>query len=247
VFLERTEHPGWLSNSYLLVDHDGGSGVLVDSNGVTEPLLAAIKRHSVKITHVLLTHGHEDHVVDCEQLASRLGAELVGHPLLRDSGIRPDRTIEHGDIIRSGGLELQAIATPGHCADHLAILVDGTDCLTADCLFKGTVGGTAGGGDHAFEDQRHSIMDVLMALPRETRVHPGHAGPTTIGAEWESNPFVRIWRGADSEGEEGCLVRDEPATLVLWGPDYDGTHKAWVRYADGRDAIVGGSQVVRTS
>ena len=36
-----------------------------------------------------------------------------------------------------------------------------------------------------------------------------------------------------------------PATLILFGPDYDGTHKAWVRYPDGRDAIVGGSQIER--
>lgn len=246
MILERTEHPDWLSNSYLLADHDGGSGVLVDSNGVADPLLAAIERHGLTITHVVLTHGHEDHVIGCEELANRLGADLVGHSLIRDSGIELDRTIGDGDTIRSGDLELEAIATPGHCLDHLAILVNGTDCLTADCLFQGTVGGTVGGGENGFDDQRRSIMDVLMALPSETRVHPGHAGPTTIGIEWERNPFIRIWRGVDSEGEATCLVRERPATLVLWGPDYDGTHKAWVRYPDGRDAIVAGSHVTRS-
>ena len=84
-----------------------------------------------------------------------------------------------------------------------------------------------------------------MKLPPETRVHPGHTLSTTIGDEWESNPFVRIWRGLDPEGSDRCRVRGEEATLVLWAPDYDGTNKAWVRYADGRDAIVGGSQVER--
>ena len=117
--------------------------------------------------------------------------------------------------------------------------------LTADCLFKGTVGGTGGGGPTGYEDHRRSIMDRLMALPPETRVHPGHTLSTTIGDEWESNPFIRIWRGLDEEGGEPCRVRGEEATLVLWAPDYDGTNKAWVRYADGRDAIVGGSQVER--
>jgi glyoxylase-like metal-dependent hydrolase (beta-lactamase superfamily II) len=137
------------------------------------------------------------------------------------------------------------IATPGHCLDHLAFLVDGTDCLTADCLFRGTVGGTAGGGPTGYADQVRSIMERLMSLPPETRIHPGHKEATTIGAEWEGNPFVRVWRGLDPEGAEPCHVAGDPATLVLWAPDYDGGHKAWVRYPDGRDAIVGGSRVER--
>jgi glyoxylase-like metal-dependent hydrolase (beta-lactamase superfamily II) len=124
--------------------------------------------------------------------------------------------------------------------------VDGSDCLTADCLFKGTVGGTGGGGPTGYTDQHHSIMERLMTLPPETRIHPGHTLPTTVGEEWERNPFIRIWRGLDPEGTEPCRVRGEQATLILFGPDYDGTHKAWVRYPDGRDAIVGGSQIDRS-
>lgn len=245
MIIERTEHPSWLSNAYLLGDHPGGHGVLVDSNGINEPLLEAMERNELTITHVLVTHHHMDHVVTCEEDARRFGVPVVGHPLAREAGVHLDETVEHGDVLRSGELEIRVLATPGHCRDHLALLVDGTDCLTADCLFKGTVGGTAGGGPTGYADQIHSIMDVLMHLPHETRIHPGHREPSTIGAEWESNPFIRVWRGLDPEGSEHCRVRDEEATLVLWGPDYDGTHKAWVRYPDGRDAIVGGSQVTR--
>jgi glyoxylase-like metal-dependent hydrolase (beta-lactamase superfamily II) len=170
---------------------------------------------------------------------------VLGHQLARDAGVHLDEIVADGETIRSGDLEIRALATPGHCRDHLAFLIDGTDCLTADCLFKGTVGGTAGGGPSGYADQIHSIMDVLMSLPSETRIHPGHREPSTIGEEWEANPFIRVWRGLDPEGSEPCTVRGEPATLILWGPDYDGTHKAWVRYRDGRDAIVGGSQVER--
>jgi hydroxyacylglutathione hydrolase len=247
VILERAEHPDWLSNAYLVADRAGGSGVLVDSNGVSEPLFQAIDRLGITITNVVLTHQHEDHIVGCAELARRFDVGLAGHPLLHELGLALDETLDDGDMIRSGDLELTVVATPGHCSDHLALLVDGKDCLTADCLFKGTVGGTAGGGATGFEDQRHSIMERLMALPPETRIHPGHAGPTTIAAEWEHNPFVRLWRGLDPRGKEECRVRGERATLVLWGPDYDGTHKAWVQYPDGREAIVGGSQVVRGS
>jgi hypothetical protein len=49
----------------------------------------------------------------------------------------------------------------------------------------------------------------------------------------------------DEEGDDRCRVGDEEATLVLWAPDYDGGHKAWVRWPDGNDDIVPGSQVVR--
>lgn len=138
MILERAEHPHWLSNAYLLADGEHGHGVLVDSNGVTQPLVDAIERLNLTITHIVLTHGHEDHVTGCEELARRFDAPLVGHRLLREVGLPLDETIEDGDVVRSGDLALKTIATPGHCAEHLAFLVDRTDCLTADCLFKGT-------------------------------------------------------------------------------------------------------------
>jgi glyoxylase-like metal-dependent hydrolase (beta-lactamase superfamily II) len=245
MIVERTEHPSWLSNAYLVADREGGHGVLVDSNGLNEPLLEVADRLGITITHVLVTHHHHDHVVTCAEDARRFGVGVLGHPLAAEAGVHVDETIDDGDVVSSGELEIRVIATPGHCRDHLALLVDGTDCLTADCLFKGTVGGTVGGGPTGYTDQVESIMGKLMKLPPHTRIHPGHREPSTIGAEWESNPFVRVWRGLDGEGAEPCRVRGEPATLVLWGPDYDGTHKAWVRYRDGRDQIVGGSQVER--
>ena len=106
-------------------------------------------------------------------------------------------------------------------------------------LFKDAVGG----GD--FEQIRRSVMDVLMQLPDELRVLPGHTDETTIGREREHNPFVRVWSRADPEGAEHVTVGGEEATLIVWSPDYDGKGKAWVRFADGRDAIVGGSRVER--
>src|ERR687898_366378 len=96
-----------------------------------------------------------------------------------------------------------------------------------------------------YADLRRSIMEVLLELPPETVVRPGHTDPTTVADELESNRFVRIWRGLDPEGSEPCTALGEPATLILLGDDYDGGHKAWVRWPDGRDDIVPGSKVSR--
>jgi hydroxyacylglutathione hydrolase len=84
-----------------------------------------------------------------------------------------------------------------------------------------------------------------MAMPHERRLLPGHTDESTIGREWDANPFIRVWRGAEPEGKERVTVRGQAATLIVWSPDYDGKGKAWVRFDDGADAIVGGSSVAR--
>ena len=252
MILQRVEQADWLSNAYLLADEPGGKGVLVDSNSVTDPLAERAEREDTEITHLLLTHHHYDHVVGARKLADRFGVPILAHPLTAERiDDRVDETMVDGDVIETGGLRIEVIHTPGHCADHLALSFNGTDCLTADVLFRGTVGGTRAPGATGFEDLRSSVMDRLMTLAPETRIHPGHRDPSTIATEWEHNPFIRVWRGLDEEGAETCTVgpadaeRREEATLVLWAPDYDGGNKAWVRFGSGEDAIVGGSQVRR--
>ena len=81
MILERAEHPQWTSNAYLVADEDGGHGVLVDSNGVEEPLLQQIEARELTITHVLVTHHHADHVVDVSGLGKRFGVPVVGSAL----------------------------------------------------------------------------------------------------------------------------------------------------------------------
>ena len=245
MIIERAEHSSWLSNAYLVADRAGGSGILMDGNGEIDPLLARIDADAITITHILLTHEDVDHVVGVEDLRRRFDAPMVASSTSASQlTFSVDQTLEDGDTLSSGELEIEAIATPGHSPGHFAYLIDGTDCFTADCLFKGTVGGTRGRGA-IFESHRSSVMDRLMGLPPTTRIHPGHREPSTIAEECEHNVFVRAWRGADEPANEPCKVRGEDATLLIWGPDYDGTHKAWVRFASGEEAVVGGSQVER--
>jgi len=247
LIVERTENPMWLSNAYLVADPETKTGVLIDGNEDLDPLLEKAERDGIEITHILVTHPHPDHVAGLAEAREQLGnPPLVAHAeTAAELGDEVEVVLGDGDKIEAGGLEIEALYTPGHAAGHLAFLIDGSDVFTADVLFKGTVGGTMAPGASGFDDLKSSVMR-LMELPPETVVHPGHREPTTIAAEWEGNPFVRIWRGLEPTGEEEVEVWGRPATLKLWAPDYDGGNKAWVVFGDSaEDAIVGGSQVER--
>ena len=211
-------HPSWLSNAYLLAEESGGTAVFVDSGAPLEPLLEAVERESLSPTHLLVTHGHADHVAGNDELVERYGVEVTTGP------------------IETGGLRVDVLKTPGHSDDGVSFVV-GDLCFTGDTLFRDAVGG-------GVADQiRSSVMDVLMKLPPDTRVLPGHTEETTVGREWDRNPFIRYWRGLDREDGRPCIVLGDAATIVVWSPDYDGKGKALVRFPDGGEAIVGASRI----
>jgi hydroxyacylglutathione hydrolase len=245
VIVERSMHPDWLSNAYLVADEPGGTAVIIDSGGPSQPLLEAIERNGVAPRYLLLTHHHADHVAENHVYKERFGVEILADPVEAERLMDVDRMIAGGETLAAGGLRIQALRTPGHTAGMLSFVVNDEEVFTGDTLFKRSVGGVRAPGSTTFADLKHSIMDVLMKLRPETVIRPGHTDPSTVGEEWEGNPFVRVWRGLDPEGEDSCTVSGEPARLVLWAPDYDGGHKAWVRWPDGRDDIVPGSRVQR--
>jgi glyoxylase-like metal-dependent hydrolase (beta-lactamase superfamily II) len=216
--VERSMHDAWLSNAYLVADGRGATAVFVDSGAPLEPLYDVVERERLTPTHLLVTHGHADHVAGNDELVARYGLEVTSGP------------------VETGGLRVSVLPTPGHSDDGVSFVVDGI-CFTGDTLFRDAVGGGPA------EELRRSVMDVLMALPPETRALPGHTDETTIGREWEENPFVRYWRGLDPEDGRACKAIDEDATLVVWSPDYDGKGKALVRFGDGSEAILGASRL----
>ena len=183
--------------------------------------------------------------------------------------------VEAGDTLQFGVLEVRPLFTPGHTAGMLSFLVGDRSgvaaaaaggargqartsstgpggftggeavVFTGDTLFRDSVGGVRAPGHTTYTDLRDSIMGTLMELPPETVIYPGHSEASTVAREWDSNPFIRVWRGLDAPGTEPCTALGESATLVLLGDDYDGGTKAWVRWQDGSDDIVPGSRVER--
>jgi len=240
MLIERSMSDGFLTNSYLVAGGPGTAGFLVDAGGPMEPLFEAAERREIDVTHLLLTHHHHDHVCDLDAVTLRYREIVIlAHP---------DEPLDAEPFapLQIGGLAVDAVHTPGHTKGMLNFTVPG-HVFTGDTLFKNSIGGVRAPGSTSYADIKASIMDTLMGLDPATQVHPGHTDPTTIGDEWEHNSFIRVWRGLDPEGEEPVKVQGEPATLVVWGDDYDGGHKAWVRWPDGRDDIVPGSRVERTA
>jgi hydroxyacylglutathione hydrolase len=223
MLVEKSMHPEWLSNAYALAAREGGVAVFVDSGADVAPLVDAVEQWGARPVALLRTHAHGDHVEHEDELVARYGIPVVAEP---------------GEW-EWDGLSVRGVPTPGHSDDMVAFVVGDEAVLTGDTLFLDAVGG----GDLAAI--RTAVMDVFMALPDPMRVLPGHTDETTIGREREHNPFVRVWSGAEPEGTERVRVGGRDATLVVWSPDYDGKGKAWVRFDDGTDAIVGGSRVER--
>jgi hydroxyacylglutathione hydrolase len=286
MIVERAMHKQFLSNTYLVSDGEGGPAFLVDAGGPVKPLIATAERLELQPTHVLLTHHHFDHVSEAAALRERwpkleVLISATERELLAGAGAEGETlvtgTVEAGQMLRFGTLEVWPLHTPGHTAGMLSFLVGdrsavkaagdaaaagggrprrasastapggftggGAVVFTGDTLFKGSVGGVRASGHTTYTDLRDSIMGTLMELPEGTVVYPGHTDASTVAREWEENGFIRIWRGLDPQGTEQCTAFGEPATLVLLGEDYDGGKKAWVRWEDGKDDIVPGSQV----
>jgi hydroxyacylglutathione hydrolase len=219
VIVECSMDSRWLSNAFVVGDEPGGVAVFVDSGAPLEPLLEAVDRERLVPTHILRTHGHPDHVEHEEELAARFGIPVVT------------------GAVSTGGLRVDAIQTPGHSDDGVAFVVNGEICFTGDTLFRDAVGG--GPADVV----RESVMERLMTLPHETRILPGHTVESTIGREWERNPFVRYWRGLETEVGGRCRVGGVDGVVLVESPDYDGKGKLLVRLDGGDERIVGASRV----
>jgi hydroxyacylglutathione hydrolase len=255
MILERAMNDQFLSNTYLVADGEGGEAFFVDAGGPVAPLIEAADRLGLVPSHVLLTHHHFDHVCELGAIRARWPEiEVLIDPLelalMGDGGDQgPIGTVTAGEELHFGTLDVRPLHTPGHTRGMLSFLVSDkrasgeAGVFTGDTLFKGSVGGVRAPGHTTYMDLKDSIMGTLMELAPGTAIYPGHAEFSTVADEWEDNAFIRVWRGLDPEGSGRCVALGEPATLVLLGADYDGGKKAWVRWRDGSDDIVPGSQV----
>ncbi len=148
-----------------------------------------------RVTAIVCTHGHNDHINAAVELADRTGAPIALHAddrMLWDA-VHPDRApdlgLADGTVVAAGGSRLTVIHTPGHSPGGVSLYDGGNRLFSGDTLFQGGPGAT-GRSYSDFPTIVASIRDRLLTLPPETVVHPGHGPTTTIGAE---APHLQEW------------------------------------------------------
>jgi hydroxyacylglutathione hydrolase len=207
------------TNCYVVAVGDGEQCVIIDPGvGVGDTLDEIIAEHRLHPVAVALTHGHLDHtfsvlpVCQARDVPAYIhpddrsaltdpwtGLGLpVGSPLLGIPGLtfaEPDdvRSLTDGATVAVAGLRLAVRHTPGHTAGSVVLSLDSGDAdllFSGDVLFAGSIGRTdlPGGSPAAMTT---SLREVILPLPDEVIVCPGHGPHTTIGRERATNPFLR--------------------------------------------------------
>lgn len=200
---------GFMQNCTILWDEDSLEAVIVDPGGEAEKLISTIEKQGLKLTKVLLTHGHFDHVGAAAAVSKHFSVPIYGpqkEDLFWIEGLSeqsqmfgvedcphfmPDRWLEEGDQVTCGAITFSVLHCPGHTPGHI-IFVNHQDKLISmgDVLFKGGVGRSDFlRGDHqALID---SIKNKVLPLGDDYHFIPGHGPMSTLGHERKTNPFLQ--------------------------------------------------------
>ncbi len=190
------------ANNYLLMDEETKSAVLVDCSEAKQEIIDAIEKLGAKVEHILLTHGHFDHVMGINKMKSLLGCDVLIHQndtewlshineALYMFNLPPteipiaDGSFKDNDIIKFGNSNVKVLHTPGHTQGCVCFLTD-NELFSGDTLFKDAVGRTdLPGGNWA--QLQNSIKNILFNLDENIIVYPGHGDATSIRYEKKFN------------------------------------------------------------
>lgn len=196
-------------NCWIIGSRGRGEAVVVDPGDEPEEILALARDMGVRITRIVASHAHLDHIMAVRTIKEVTGADFLLHKADRSladalprtteqllgyavpPAPQPDRYLTGGESLEIAGLDAQILHTPGHTPGSVCLYVPDAGLLfSGDTLFRGSIGRTdLPGGNHM--QIIRSIVDQLMLLPDETRVLPGHMLETRIGQERSTNPFLQ--------------------------------------------------------
>ena len=173
-----------------------------------EPMFRHIDEHALRPRAIYLTHAHADHIAGVDQALARYGdlpihlheaeQRFCSDPMLNLSAMmgmhitctEPQHWLKDGDTFDLNGTTWRVLHTPGHSPGCVLFIHDESrQAIVGDTLFAGSIGRI----DFPTSDpdaMRRSIHDIILALPYDMHIYPGHMQPTTIGRERQTNPFV---------------------------------------------------------
>ncbi|MEX2270785.1 MAG: MBL fold metallo-hydrolase [Vicinamibacterales bacterium] len=218
MIFEEAAAPPFMKNGFVLGCPRTKEGVIIDPGDEVEDLVAAARRHGLRIVSILLTHAHLDHVTGVAAATRAFAAPVYLHrddQFLYDAaaqqgamfGLRVeqpppvDKHYVNGEALAFGDFSVDVHHTPGHCPGGVCLSMGAAtaavttrsgqarELFVGDTLFAGSIGRTdLPGGD--YDTLIRSIRDVLFSFPDATPVYSGHGPVTTIGQEKRSNPFL---------------------------------------------------------
>lgn len=185
------------ANCYLLGDNKTGRCGIIDPGGEVEKICSALRETGFIPCCILLTHGHFDHTSAVRPLLEKYpGLPVYIHPEDTDGAehfyhfipVSGQRYYKDGDKVKIGELTIRILETPGHSRGSVCLRVE--DALfCGDTLFDGSCGRTdLPGGDQAAMDR---TLARLARLPEKLGIFPGHMGESTLGDQFQTNPFLR--------------------------------------------------------
>ncbi len=199
--------------SYLVGCESQGVAAVIDPERDVRPYLETAAQRGLKITHIVETHLHADHVSGNTELAARTGAEIY---IYQDAQAKfAHKPLKDGDVIELGRVRIAATHTPGHTPESITLLVSDTTraeepwmALTGDTLFVGDVGRPDLVGAEAARGLANNLYDSLFGnlLKRDDGllIYPGHGAgslcgraigsvrSTTLGYERRHNPALAV-------------------------------------------------------
>lgn len=195
-------------NCSIIGDEASREAMVIDPGDDIADVLAIIQKHNLTVKQIVITHAHIDHVGGAMKVRAATGAPILlnhnDYTLLKmldlqadwvgmqsPGKVEIDHSLNEQDTVEAGSLLANVMHTPGHTEGSICLYFPTEKKLIAgDTLFAGSIGRTDLPGG-SFENIMRSLRDKLLSLPDETAVVPGHGPLTSIGAERETNPFLK--------------------------------------------------------
>ncbi|HWR35096.1 MAG TPA: MBL fold metallo-hydrolase [Clostridia bacterium] len=195
-------------NCSVVGDEATREAIVIDPGDNVEGVIAVLRKHSLNVRQIVITHAHIDHIGGAGKLKRLTGAPVLlnqnDYALLKMLDVQAgwigmrapekveiDGSLASGDKVQAGSLEGKVIHTPGHTEGSVCVYFEAEKKMIAgDTLFAHSIGRTDLPGG-SYEKLIRSLHDKILALPDDTVVIPGHGPLTTIGEERETNPFLQ--------------------------------------------------------